>query len=44
MITFDVGFRVDTKTLKSSLDTVRNDVQRAFSVDESSIGINKSLS
>lgn len=45
MITFDIGFSVDKKSLESQLDTIHKDIEKAFQINDSGTGgMNKAMS
>ena len=44
MIQFDIGFKVDAKSLEGQLNTIHNSIQKAFEVDNDTVGIDENLS
>ena len=44
MIQFDIGFKVDAKSLEGQLNTIHNSIQKAFEVDSDTVGIDENLS
>lgn len=44
MIQFDIGFKVDAKSLEGQLNTINKEIQEAFKVDSLSGGMSKEIS